>query len=418
MITKYWKPRRAKDVEHAVVYRRENEFASHPYVRGFWETAAGHLIANFSVVEVDYQGDPMLLAHTNLIHNNGGARAVTVRSEDRGRSWRITNEDRKRPSSDMIVPEPGVDGQAGRLTEIGPIDFTDKDTLISNFDYLDMRADPNIREFVAGVSTVYGPPEHQLFIRVSKDAGHTWSRSVILPKFGLHALWGYDSSMVRPDGRCLLFLTGIEQEGGPLRPLVYRSLDDGTSFHFMSFITPRDDPSFSGRRQWYPRGVMLPNGRIVCTVRMDRNSLSGDIWTEIYKSDDGGKSWQHLSRATEFGAPAEPLLLSDGRLALVYTYRLPPYGIRAIVSEDGGSTWGPEIIVRDDGGSWDLGYTRAWEAEPGKIGAIYYFNDKDDPIQVKPGNTLIYHAAAGRMSAAPWGAGGVRYIGRSLFSVD
>ena len=48
-------PRRAANVDHAVVYRRENEFASHPYVRGFWETAAGHLITNFSVATVDYQ---------------------------------------------------------------------------------------------------------------------------------------------------------------------------------------------------------------------------------------------------------------------------------------------------------------------------------------------------------------------------
>ncbi len=48
----------AKNVEHAVVYRRENEFASHPYVRGFWETGAGHLICNFSLATVDYRGDP------------------------------------------------------------------------------------------------------------------------------------------------------------------------------------------------------------------------------------------------------------------------------------------------------------------------------------------------------------------------
>lgn len=418
MIANYAKPRRAKDVENAVVYRRENEFASHPYVRGFWETSAGHLIANFAVSEMNYAGDPMDVAHVNLIYRPGGARAVTVRSEDRGKTWAITNQDKLRPTSDMIVPVPGVDGQSGRLTEIGPIDFSNKDTLVSNFDYLDMRADPNIRDFVAAVSNEYGAPEHQVYLRISKDAGHSWSRSVILPKFGLHALWSYDSSMIRPDGRSLIFLTGIEKEGGPLRPLVYRSLDDGTSFHFMSFITPRDDPSFSGCRQWYPRGIMLPNGRILCTIRMDRNSLSGDIWTELYKSDDGGKTWQFLSRPTEFGAPAEPLLLSDGRVALVYTHRLPPFGIRAIVSEDGGETWGGEIIVRDDGGSWDLGYQRAWEVEPGKLGAIYYFNDKDDPVQVNPGRSLIYVAAAGKMSAAPWGAGGVRYIGRSFFSID
>jgi len=38
-----------------------------------------------------------------------------------------------------------------------------------------------------------------------------------------------------------------------------------------------------------------------------------------------------------------------------------------------------------------------WEVEPGKIGALYYFNSKDDPVQVN---------------------GGVRHIARSIFTVD
>jgi hypothetical protein len=97
--------------------------------------------------------------------------------------------------------------------------------------------------------------------------------------------------------------------------------------------------------------------------------------------------------------------MRDGRLVLIYTYRLPKPGIRAVVSEDEGRTWGREIIVRDDGGSWDLGYPRAWEAAPGRIGTIYYFNDSNDPVQVQAHSSL-------------WGAGGVRYIARSFFSID
>jgi hypothetical protein len=46
----------------------------------------------------------------------------------------------------------------------------------------------------------------------------------------------------------------------------------------------------------------------------------------------------------------------------------------------------------------------AWEAAPGKVGVIYYINRKDDPIQVKSGGSLA-------------GAGGVRHIARSIFSV-
>lgn len=417
MIRKFARPRPAKDVHHSVAYRRENEFASHPYSRGFWETANGHLIANFSVATVNYADDPRKLAHHHLITNPGGRRGVTIRSEDRGRSWRIQNEDKNRPGMDVMAPRPGIDGKPWGLSEVGPVDFTNKDVLVSNFYYQYMQEDPQISDFVATVPTSQGPPDNQVFFRISKDGGASWSRSAMLPLYGLYSLSAVESTLVRPDGQCLMFLTGGmdqrgqhnrfpagREHGEPNRPLVYRSTDDGTAFHFLSFITPKDDPDFSGLQRMYPRGVLLPSGRILCALRVDRD-WQGSMWTEFFKSDDGGATWQFLSRATDFGAPGAPLLLRDGRLVLIYTYRLPPFGMRAVVSEDEGLTWGPEIVLRDDAGSWDIGYPRAWEAEPGKIGTIYHYNDRSDPTQLRHPHT-------------PWGLGGVRYIANTIFSID
>jgi hypothetical protein len=54
------------------------------------------------------------------------------------------------------------------------------------------------------------------------------------------------------------------------------------------------------------------------------------------------------------------------------------------------------LIVRDEGGSGDLGFPNAWEVEPGKVGCIYYFNSLVDPFQV---------------------TGGKRHIARSIFRV-
>jgi hypothetical protein len=121
------------------------------------------------------------------------------------------------------------------------------------------------------------------------------------------------------------------------------------------------------------------------------------MWSELFYSDDGGLNWSFLSRVNDFGSPGSLVQLADGRLVVVYGYRLRPQGIRAVVSEDGGLTWGPEIIIRDDGGSWDLGYPNAWAADDGRVGVIYYFNEKHDPVQAN---------------------GGVRHIARSFFSVD
>jgi hypothetical protein len=121
------------------------------------------------------------------------------------------------------------------------------------------------------------------------------------------------------------------------------------------------------------------------------------MWTELHYSDDGGETWHFLSRINDFGAPGSLVQMKDGRFVCVYGFRLPPYGVRACVSEDQGQTWGPEIVLRDDGGSWDLGYPNAIETEPGKIAAIYYFNSKNDRIQAN---------------------GGVRHIARTIFTVD
>jgi len=401
---RFGEPRRAKDAEHGIVYRREDEFASHPYVRGFWETAAGHLICNFSLATVNYRGDPHHLAHTYLVRNNGGRRSVTVRSEDRGRTWYVSDADRRRPSNDVLAPRPGIDGRPEPLHELGPIDYTDKDVLLSNFSYLYMNIDPLVGDFYEDLKQFVESPERQAFVRVSKDGGNTWSRSAMLPLDGLYGLSAVESSTVRLDGQCLLFMNGTARPGGMSRPLVYRSTDDGTTFHFLSYVTPNDESRYGNFWQLYPRGLMLPNGRLLCTLRLDRD-WSGAMWTEVYASDDGGRTWGFLSRISDFGAPGAPLLLSDGRIVIVYGTRVPPAGIRAVVSEDEGQTWSPEIIVRDDAGSWDIGYPRVWEAEPGRIGTVYYFNDKDDPVQVRPVDTL-------------WGAGGVRYIARSFFSID
>jgi len=68
--------------------------------------------------------------------------------------------------------------------------------------------------------------------------------------------------------------------------------------------------------------------------------------------------------------------LEDGRIALTYGYRGTPYGIRARISTDKGQTWGDEIILRDDGGGWDLGYPRTVQRTDGKCVTAYYFNDR------------------------------------------
>ncbi|HXK45750.1 MAG TPA: sialidase family protein, partial [bacterium] len=111
---------------------------------------------------------------------------------------------------------------------------------------------------------------------------------------------------------------------------------------------------------------------------------------------DGGRHWQFLSRINDLGSPCHLLLLDDGRILATYGYRSYPFGIRCSISEDEGNTWKHELIIRDDGGSWDLGYPVSIQLDSGEIVSVYYFNDKNDSIQQD---------------------GGVRYIAGSIYKL-
>jgi hypothetical protein len=72
------------------------------------------------------------------------------------------------------------------------------------------------------------------------------------------------------------------------------------------------------------------------------------------------------------------LRLKDGRLAITYGFRSEPFGIRTVISSDEGKTWSEPITLRQDGGTWDLGYTRSAVRPDGKVVTVYYFNDRKD----------------------------------------
>jgi hypothetical protein len=383
LIRAYAAPRQLKQVDHAIVYRREDEFCGWPHTSGFWDLGNGELLQNFMAIPTVYESAGAI-SHDRIGTGRQG-KMVTVRSKDYGRSW-----DGAKPTVDLYGRLARGTATARTLADLGPVDYLDRNVLVANG------------------STAFGTPEGRSSVRVSRDRGRSWSPAFPVPLDGLHSLSAINSVLVRPDGTVLIWLIEVDKEGWNRRPLLYALPPGGTEFHFLSFLTPKQDPygaadgewkstyRFGGHRWFYPRGLLLPNGRMLGVLRCQRDP-TGVMWTEVHCSDDGGRTWGFLSRVNDFGAPGSLVRLPDGRLVMVYGQRLMPSGIRATVSTDEGKSWGPELIVRDDGGSWDLGYPNAWVTDDGRIGVLYYFNSRNDRIQVN---------------------GGVRHIARSIFSVD
>ncbi len=370
--TQFQRPQQDETAEHGVVYRSEREFCGWPFYCGFWKTADGSLLASFKRIPTEYNAYNDV-DHNNLTRHRG--KLWTIRSTDNGQSWDPNSfqevfDMNYREESDL----PG--GQAADWSDLAPLNFFSRDTLLMG----------------GGLPRLFAPGA-EAWLRASSDGGRTWRQTMFLPKYSLPSLTAFGSSMyaTREDGVHLLGLNTTSPDAMSPRPLVYSSTD-GADWRFLSFVTPEKPPSafykggspFAPAPHFYPRVTVLNGGHMLASLRYQRDPRNV-IWTEIYESKDGGRTWGFLSRVNDWGAPGDLVPMRDGRVVCVYGYRIAPQGIRYRVSEDKGRSWSKEMILRDDGGSWDLGYPRVIEVEPGKLMTIYYMNLNSDPVQVNGG---------------------------------
>jgi sialidase-1 len=115
-----------------------------------------------------------------------------------------------------------------------------------------------------------------------------------------------------------------------------------------------------------------PKGDLVAFLRSE--DLSDEAC--IARSTDGGKSFQPWKGMGFQGHPLHALRLPDNRVLLTYGYRHAPIGIRARIlnAECTDFATAPEIVLRDDGGSRDLGYPWAVQLDEKRVLVTYYFN--------------------------------------------
>ena len=255
-----------------------------------------------------------------------------------------------------------------------------------------------------------GNDNHETFAFRSADRGHTWeqvpTRFPTPSGFSSVLVDGYPPVLF-PDGT-LGVIADLDQSH-----LAYYVTDNnGLSWHYITMVAR--DPNERFGRFAYQRMLRLPGGRLQCYMVHLAGMRSQLL--EMNYSDDGGMSWSEPVPIVRWGEspwaklPRDrawkesmsgplyrspwPLLLNDGRIAVIFARRKSPYGMGVMVSEDEGATWSAEAVIRADGSDWDIGYPVATQLDDGRIFTAYYFMEND-------GNNF----------------GGTRYIAGSFFGV-
>jgi len=237
----------------------------------------------------------------------------------------------------------------------------------------------------------------ELYI-VSADRGHSWDGPYALPDFG-HQLTPRTCYHAEGERTLRIFLSHRlpNTRGTTYTDRAFTALteDGGQSWQFVGDMTG-DLP-----RSVMPDVVRLANGTLVAALRRrfeyakydpgelehyTRMPWKDDNWIEVRRSDDDGRTWSHPVRAAEtareFGRNGNPPALrklADDTLVLAYGYRGEKPAIKYRVSRDGGNTFEPERILREDALMSDLGYPRLAVRPDGRCVAMYYFTTAERP---------------------------------------
>jgi hypothetical protein len=156
--------------------------------------------------------------------------------------------------------------------------------------------------------------------------------------------------------------------------------DKGITWNYSCPIASDDSVAFNETSLYE-----TPGGDIVAFLRTARLEDQACI----ARSTDGGRSFGKWESMGFQGHPLNALRLPDNRVLLTYGYRHRPFGIRARVlnAECTDFETAPEIILRDDGGNTDIGYTWPVMLDKNQVLVTYYFN-KDNGTRHIAGTIL------------------------------
>lgn len=345
---------RVTGIRFAVAAGEEGRFLAWPANNGCWSWDGGRevLVGYSEGPWVEKEGHRIGSPQTNRL----------ARSRDGGLSW----------VSEMPTPFVGRAGGPQQLE--APIRFDDSDLAL---------------RVVAGDS---GSGEERLGgFFVSSDRGLSWRgpfpfkglesepalKGLVLTSRTCYRITGERSAQV--------FLSAQDPRLGRHssrldKTFVASTEDGGRRFSFVAWVVPWSD----SYRAVMPSLVSLGGGALITVLRRKDPRAGEDKpnWIEAYASEDGGSSWSSLGRVAQTGIhngnPGALVRLRDGRLACAYANRSRQQLLLRL-SGDRGRTWGPEVVIRDNPFSYDMGYPQMVENHRGELLVLYYLATEQRP---------------------------------------
>lgn len=334
-----------KVIKHVTVYSEPGRYGGWPANHGIWSWG-NEILVGYSAAYYKWLGPEV-----HPYDRSRPEEPYLARSLDGGETWNIE------PAAALVPPEgmytaSGPGGKPADLAE--PIDFT-------------------IPGFCMTLRMTQGQKGRSWFF-YSYDRGKSWKGPFNFPMLGQSSIMARTDYIVSGKRDAMVFLTAAKKAGGEGRPFVARTADGGLNWKFVAWVAPDPGAGFS----IMPSSVRLSKTDIVTAVRHEDSHRHGPNWIDAYATHDNGASWQYLSRPApdtggKSGNPPSLIKLRDGRLAITYGHRAPPFEIRARLSADGGKTWSDDMLLRGGAGAWDIGYSRTVQRPDGKIVTLYYW---------------------------------------------
>lgn len=301
-------------------------------------------------------------------HTDPNSYLVTVRSSDGGRTWTEQPE--------LLYADAFGGSQDPCLLRL-----SDGTLLCASYGWTPLRPDGVAALKPSSVNYDNTVFNGGYYVR-STDEGQTWTGPFYPPHIKPELLTGptgeslpaYNRGALAEgrDGRLFWAVAATDRLEPRRRTAVHLliSEDKGESWRYSSPIATDETVQFNETSVYE-----TPKGDIVAFLR----TADYEDQACIARSTDGGKTFSPWQGMGFQGHPLHALRLPDNRVLLTYGYRHQPMGIRARVlnAECTDFATAPEIVLRADGGGFDLGYSWSVMVDERHVLVAYYFNENE-----------------------------------------